>query len=196
MRALAALRLREELGDDPPAAAVEEVVGWVEGFRESDLGREVAGAAAVDGALLREVAFLYKEEGVLLRGQIDLAVRGPDGAWTVADYKASAPPRRRPEAGRYERQLHLYARALRALPSWRGAGPARGALVYLDPETRVVEVPLGEADLSSARSLLARFREAAAKEAFPPDRSHCRFCPFGPTGTGVCPVGAAAGRRA
>jgi len=162
------------------------VVAWVRAFLASPTGREVGEAAARSGDLLREVPFLFKEEGVLLRGQIDLAWRGRDGAWTVADYKASRPVRKAEKRGRYERQIHLYARALVAMPIGKDAPPARGALLYLDPGPVVVPVPLDAAALDGARRLLGRFAAATRGSAFPPDRRHCLACPFGPNGGGAC----------
>jgi ATP-dependent exoDNAse (exonuclease V) beta subunit len=195
VRTAARERLAEAREEEPPDAAVEEVVGWVRGFRASPVGREVAEAQG-RRELHREVPFLAKGEGVLLRGQIDLLWRDARGEWTVGDYKATRPARRRgPATGsRYERQLHLYALALAATPVLGGAPPARGALVHLDPATEVVPVPMGEEPLAAARALLARFAAATAADRFPPDRSHCPRCPFGPGGTGTC--AAAAGRRA
>ncbi len=193
IRATAAARLREDLDGEPPAEALEEVVGWVAGFLASPLGLEVRAAAGREGHLLREVPFLCREEGVLLRGQIDLVVRGADGAWTLADYKASRPPKAAEKRGRYERQLRIYARALAGVPLFEGAPPARGALVYLDPRVEIVPVPLGPADLAPARDLLARFREGTRGAERRPDRRHCPACPFGPGGTGSCAASRAPG---
>ena len=162
VRAAAAARLREELESDPPAAAVEEVVRWVQGFRASAPGREIAAAAAVPGALLREVPFLLKEAGVLLRGQIDLVHRAPDGAWVVSDYKAGRAPRRAPSRARYEAQIRVYAHALSRLAPWREGPPARGALLYLEPAAEVVPVQLDRAGESRVRALLARFASATS----------------------------------
>ncbi len=185
VRAHAAARLREDLDDDPPAEAVERVVSWVEGFRASGVGREVA-AAEREGTLLREVPFLLKQEGVLLRGQIDLVYRDGAGRWVVADYKASKAPARPGARHRYERQLQVYALAL-------GIGPRppaeRGLLLYLEDGPSEIEVPLAAADLAGARVLLGRFRDHVQRDAYPPDRSHCRMCPFGPSSMGTCPEG-------
>ena len=186
IRGAALDRLREGLEGEPPPAAVEEVAGWIEGFLASPLGGEVRAAAARPGALLREVPFLCREEGVLLRGQIDLALRSADGAWTLVDYKASRPPRAEEKSGRYGRQLQIYALALGGVPLFEGTPPSRGLLAYLDPAVEVVEVPLDAAALAPARALLARFREGTRGEERPPDRSHCRACPFGPGGTRSC----------
>jgi ATP-dependent exoDNAse (exonuclease V) beta subunit len=194
VREAARARLREDLDGEPPAAALEEVVRWVEAFRGSDLGRQVAAAAlrqaeGEGASLLREVPFLAREEGVLLRGQIDLVFRGADGAWVLADYKAGAPPRHGGSRRRYERQLQLYARALRGMPLFRRETPGRGVLVYLDPGPEVVEVALEAGAMESARGLLGRFRDGAESERWSPDRGHCRMCPFGPSGTRACGVG-------
>ncbi len=194
VREAARARLREDLDGEPPAAALEEVVRWVEAFRASDLGRQVAAAALREDrgegpALLREVPFLAREEGVLLRGQVDLLVRGGDGAWTLADYKAGAPPRHGEGRRRYERQLQLYARALRTMPLFREDPPVRGVLLYLDPAPEAVAVDLGPAAMESARLLLGRFRRGAETGHWSPDRGHCRACPFGPSGNRACRVG-------
>lgn len=158
VRRAARARLREALEEEPPAAAVEEVAGWVEAFRASPLGRECA-AAAGRGGLHREVPFLLKREGVLLRGQVDLLLRDGDGRWTVADYKASPRPGKG-EGGksrRYGRQVRLYAEALAAV---LGTPPARGLLVYLEDSARPVAVDLAPAPGRDAAALLARFARA------------------------------------
>jgi ATP-dependent helicase/nuclease subunit A len=199
VREAARARLREELDEDPPAEALDRVAEWVRTFRASDLGRAAAAAArrqakTGEPGLLREVPFLSREEGVLLRGQIDLAVRGEDGVWTLADYKASRPPKRRDGADRYVRQLRLYARALRGVPLFKEAPAFRGALVYLDPKIQVVDVQLDAAALEPARGLLQRFAKSTAAERFPPDRSHCLACPFGPGGRRSCGEGVRRGK--
>jgi ATP-dependent helicase/nuclease subunit A len=198
LREAARARLREELDDEPPPEALEQVLAWVRAFRESPLGRAVGEAARLHGKggeprLLREVPFLAREEGVLLRGQIDLVFRDDGGAWTLADYKAARAPKHRAHRARYERQLRLYARALRGVPPFRGAPEFRGALVYLDPKPEVVDVALDDGALESARGLLQRFAKFTGAEKFPPDRSHCPACPFGPGGRRSCAEAAGRG---
>ena len=139
VREQARARLREEMEEPPPEAAVEEVVGWVQRFRASPAGRDVA-AAALRGELHRELPFLRKwragGSGLLVRGQADLVYRDGGGRWVVGDYKASAEPTRRGKARRYARQIALYTRALADL--FPGA---RGVLLYLDgPAPAAVEV--------------------------------------------------------
>ncbi|MHC4820095.1 MAG: UvrD-helicase domain-containing protein [Planctomycetota bacterium] len=105
-------RLAEELQAPAPESVVDEVCGWIERFRATDLGRSVAEAAASrPQEVLREIAFLSRENGVLLRGQMDLLYRDAEGRWTVVDYKASKPPSRAGGRRRYERQVLRYARA-------------------------------------------------------------------------------------
>ncbi len=105
-------RLAEELQAAAPGNVVDEVCGWIEKFRASELGRSVTEASATrPHEVLREIAFLSREEGVLLRGQMDLLYRDAEGRWTVVDYKASKPPSRASSRRRYERQVLRYARA-------------------------------------------------------------------------------------
>ena len=160
VRDAARRRLREELEEEPPEAAVEEIAGWVRGFLGSPLGKE-AREAARRRCLHREVPFLLKREGVILRGQVDLLLRGSDGRWTVADYKAAAPPGRtgRGNADRYARQVRLYAEALRPI---LGRAVDRGLLVYLEDPDGPVAVDLGPAGSGGLDALLGRFARWAA----------------------------------
>jgi hypothetical protein len=165
VRAAAEARLREELQGAPPPEAVARVAAWVAGFRASPLGREAA--AAPPGALLREVPFLLREEGVLLRGQIDLVLRRADGSLLVADHKAAPRPRDPRGSRRYARQVRLYALALAATPLGAGRPPAGGALVYLDGPAGPEVVPVPPDLRGEARGILARFARAVADPRVP-----------------------------
>ncbi|NUN53247.1 MAG: PD-(D/E)XK nuclease family protein, partial [Planctomycetaceae bacterium] len=112
--------------------------------------------------LHRELPFLMKRRGILLRGQVDLLWRDGEGRWTVADYKASAEPRDRRKRARYARQIAIYALALRGI-----APGAAGSLLYLDGEApAAVAVPV-EGEARSLDRLLDRFAAAAARPGRP-----------------------------
>jgi ATP-dependent helicase/nuclease subunit A len=154
--------MTEELQRTPPEESVERIVGWVRRFRGSPLGARLFTMAEREPSrVLREVPFLFKadlerksgqaaskaakaakgearSERVILRGQIDLLFQDDDGAWVVADYKASPLPSRPAARRRYERQVRLYAEALADVP---GLGPARAMLIPLEGEP--VNVSLG-----------------------------------------------------
>lgn len=99
--------LEEELG---------KIHGW---FTASDLGKRLAG----EQGALREAPFSLRIGDTVVNGTIDLALN--DG--TIIDYKTG---KIKPESSaRYEKQLLLYAAALRDLG---GIAPKEGFLVYVD----------------------------------------------------------------
>jgi ATP-dependent helicase/nuclease subunit A len=75
------------------------------------LGERVRAARRVE----REWPFAFEAGGVLVEGVMDLAIQGPDGRWTVVDYKSNDlkhPGRFEQLIGYYQKQLELYALAL------------------------------------------------------------------------------------
>lgn len=141
--------LRTETGGAAPDPAhARRLVRWVEGLRDSDLGRLVASLPRDD--VRREQAFLFVHGRTTVRGQLDLVFRGPDG-WTVVDYKAGAVG---PSRSDQVLQMRLYALALRKVT---GEAPAQ-LLLYSLEERRSVEVPCSARDLDEIEGgLLAQF---------------------------------------
>ncbi|HEU4584363.1 MAG TPA: UvrD-helicase domain-containing protein [Gemmatimonadaceae bacterium] len=75
------------------------------------LGERVRAARRVE----REWPFAFEAGGVLVEGVMDLAIQGPDGRWTVVDYKSNDlkhPGRFEELIEYYQKQLELYALAL------------------------------------------------------------------------------------
>jgi ATP-dependent exoDNAse (exonuclease V) beta subunit len=75
------------------------------------LGERVRAARRVE----REWPFAFEAAGVLVEGVMDLAIQGPDGRWTVVDYKSNDlkhPGRFEELIEYYQKQLELYALAL------------------------------------------------------------------------------------
>ncbi|MBX3180942.1 MAG: UvrD-helicase domain-containing protein [Candidatus Hydrogenedentes bacterium] len=115
-----------------------------DGFDGTPLRERLAG----ETGLLREAPFSLRIGGVIVNGTIDLLLR--DG--TIIDYKTGKV--KPATSARYEKQLLLYAAAVRQLT---GVTPARGMLVYVD-SGRLVEVELAaarvDAVLSDAEAVL------------------------------------------
>jgi len=114
------LRHREKLQSD-----LERIRDW---FAVSALGERLKG----EQGLLREHPFTLRIGETLVNGTIDLALA--DG--TLVDYKTGKV--KASTSARYEKQLLLYAAAMRELT---GVAPAMGMLVYVDAG-EVVEVGL------------------------------------------------------
>jgi hypothetical protein len=100
--------------------ALEEGLAAIhEWFAASSLGARLAG----EEGLLREAPFSLRIGDTIVNGTIDLALN--DG--TIIDYKTGKI--KDESSARYEKQLLLYAAALRDLG---GVGPKEGFLVYVD----------------------------------------------------------------
>ena len=167
----------------PPADDVPEARQLADVFLRSDLGKRAA--ASLRSA--REWSFIADIDGTILRGSIDLwfEENGANGELYLVDYKtdavgAAAAPARALE---YQPQLALYAMALeRAL----GARPRLAWLHFLRPDT-VVEVPLDDAAVADARSLIGRLRRAQDELRFDLNEGeHCHACQFYRS---LCPAG-------
>ena len=107
-----------------------------DGFDSSSLRQRLAG----ESGLLREAPFSLRIGDTTVNGTIDLLLR--DG--TIIDYKTGK--LKKATSARYEKQLLLYAAALRAL---LGTSPERGILVYVDAG-RTVEVALTKERIDAA----------------------------------------------
>jgi CRISPR/Cas system-associated exonuclease Cas4 (RecB family) len=143
-------------------------------FFESDLGRRARDSARVE----REWDFIAEIDGTLVRGTIDLWFE-ENGAIHLVDYKTNAVAR----PSEYAPQLAVYALAMeRAF----GKRPAHAWLHFLRPDL-VVEVPLDEATLASARRLIADLRAAQDRLRFDLRvGAHCDSCQFFRS---ICPAG-------
>lgn len=172
VRAVVAESLRAETGGAAPdPAEVERLVGWVERFRDSAEGRLVRSLPR--DAVRREQAFLLGAGTSVLRGQVDLLLRGPEGA-VVLDYKAADLDRARRE---HVLQMGLYGLAVRALDG--GTPPARLALFSL-PRGRAIDVACGAEDLDALRDgLLAEFLDRTRRGDFSPRTDPpCAACAY------------------
>lgn len=152
-------------------------------FRKSSLGLR----AAASSRKAHEWSFIADIDGTILRGSIDLWFEDK-GNIHLVDYKtdavsaADAPAR----ALDYAPQLALYAIALeRAL----GSRPATAWLHFLRPDT-IVEIPLDDAAIAAARSVITRLRKAQDDLRFDLNEGdHCRTCQFYRS---LCPAGQSA----
>lgn len=160
----------ETSGAPPDPASIDRVTRWVEGFRDGELGRAVAGVER--RSVRREQAFLLRAGRTVVRGQIDLVWRGPEGT-VVVDYKTSASEEPRRE---HRLQMGLYALAMRGV---EGRLPARLALWSL-PRAAALDVPFGEEQAAALEgTLLAEFADRTARRDFTPRPAPpCRFCTF------------------
>jgi RecB family exonuclease len=166
------------LADFPVTEPGAEALRLVEVFRQSALGRQLAQATRVE----REFDFLYEEQGLMLRGRIDLWFEDAEGRWLV-DYKTdSVTPEEAGERAReYELQMLIYAGALERLD---GKRPDRALLTFLRPQTDV-EVEIRDAE--PLRRLIAEFQQAQERVDFPlVEGEQCGRCPHR---GGACPSG-------
>lgn len=92
--------------------AVDTVIGALMRYRHSDLCRELEQTQAI----YRELPFVYKRDGNVIHGVIDLLYRGTDGVWTVVDYKTDKVDveNLRAHARTYHLQMAVYAEAVEA----------------------------------------------------------------------------------
>jgi len=146
------------LRDAPPGidreALRQRLVGIVEAFWASPLGRRVAGARTV----LRELPFVLAVDATTVRGTMDLLLEDAEGQWEVVDYKTSRPPADEdaPLAGAYTLQLGLYAMAA---ARWLGRAPGRSSIYFLSDDgfyrAREVTQENLQQTVESARKTLA-----------------------------------------
>lgn len=133
----------------------EELAVIRDWFRKSPLGKRLAG----ESGLMREHPFSLRIGDTIVNGTIDLALN--DG--TVIDYKTGKI--KAESSARYEKQLLLYAAALRDLA---GITPIEGFLVYVDAhEVKRVEFTDAriQATLMEAGEALSRDRLAPNAQA-------------------------------
>lgn len=161
----------------------EELAAMLDTLRGSPLLAALRGASRT----LRELDFLMDVDSLRLRGQIDLLLRGADGAWQIVDYKSD---RLNPDetwadrAGKYVLQLQAYALAAEG---HLGEPPA-AACLYSLRTGETWETPL--ADLAAAREdLLAVGRELIASRRSGTFAARtgpqCEYCPY----SAICPGG-------
>jgi ATP-dependent helicase/nuclease subunit A len=142
------------LGLGRRGALEKELAALCAWFSASPLGARLAG----EKTLLREAPFSLRVDDTIVNGTIDLALR--DG--TIIDYKTGKI--KDESSARYEKQLLLYAAALRDLA---GIAPKEGFLVYVDAhEVKRVEFSADRiaGTLKDAREALWRDRLAANTE--------------------------------
>jgi hypothetical protein len=160
----------ETAGAPPDPHDVERLAGWVRGFMESDVGREVRSLPRAN--VRREQALLFSAGRTVVRGQMDLVYRGPNG-WTVVDYKAGGAGALRDD---YVTQMRLYAVGLAAITN---EPPARLVLFSL-PDAKAVEVPCSPGDAASLREgLLAEFLDRTRRSDYAPrGKPPCAACAY------------------
>ena len=104
-----------------PAYSADQI--WDLIFYIREIGRGARSHEAdTYGRCHREAPVIYRSDGELVEGVIDLAFEETE-AWTVVDFKTD--PAR--ENSRYRRQLSLYSRAIQAATG----SPARGVLTLV-----------------------------------------------------------------
>jgi ATP-dependent helicase/nuclease subunit A len=164
--------LLEQILEGLPAADRDAARRQAEAFRRSSLGREAA-----SGEAMREFPFALERRGAILRGQIDLILRGRDGNLKVVDYKTSRIGAGEVEekSSDYELQLRIYALAVREI---FGRPPAAAVLHFLHPDV-IRQVDITPEALRDAESAILRFFDARRGGSFPqnPDR-HCFACGY------------------
>ena len=123
-KAAAALSRLSPGGDWPAAQA--EALAVLDAFLRSDAAK----ALSVVEIVGREIPFCRAEDGVLMRGQLDLLYREKSGALVVADYKTEAVTLKQLEARRakYEAQGEAYCKAVEGLAQGK---PVSFKLIFL-----------------------------------------------------------------
>lgn len=174
VRAAADQALREvALAESARGKLSDQLVAAVSAFWQSAVGRRVAAARQV----LREIPFVLAFEGTEIRGTIDLALEGSDGAWEIVDYKSSAPSPDSAEedAARFDLQLGLYALAV---GRWLGRDVVRRSVYFLGSAV-AVEREISAADLeraaANAREALTAIAAATYDSRDPHVCRHCRY---------------------
>jgi ATP-dependent exoDNAse (exonuclease V) beta subunit len=140
-----------------PAEQRDSMSRMLRAVLEGEIGAAVRAAKRVE----REWPFALALDGTIVEGVIDLAIQGPDGRWSIVDYKSNDLSR----TGRleylidyYTPQLELYALAL----SRAGLGEVSDcALVFLaGPLTHRWRFDPAERDIGAwARATAARIAE-------------------------------------
>jgi ATP-dependent helicase/nuclease subunit A len=160
----------ESGGVAPSPADVERLVGWVRGFADSEIGREVR--ALPRDRVRREQPILFTAGRTVVRGQMDLVFRGERG-WTVVDYKAGGADALRPD---YVTQMRLYALGLAAITK---EPPARLVLFSL-PDASAHEVACTPSDVVALeRGLVAEFLDRTRRgDLAPRNEPPCFACAY------------------
>jgi ATP-dependent exoDNAse (exonuclease V) beta subunit len=155
-----------------PREAVKTISSWVSNFYAGPLGKRVI--ASVEA--MKEVDFVFRLSGLLIRGRIDLVIR-ENGSYSIIDYKSDqvAGDRLEERASQYQLQLLIYALAGQAL---FGDYPREALLYFLRPG-QVWSVPLTSENLEETRQCIRRFNAAFNTRQFPPNPSGgCGFCAY------------------
>jgi ATP-dependent helicase/nuclease subunit A len=152
--------LSAESGGAPPSPAdVERLAGWVRGFAESEIGREVR--ALPRDRVRREQPILFTAGRTVVRGQMDLVYRGARG-WTVVDYKAGGSDVIRED---YVTQMRLYALGLAEITK---EPPARLVLFSL-PDSKAHDVPCAASDVAALTDgVVAEFLDRTRRADYAP----------------------------
>ena len=95
--------------------AVDAVKRLLANFRQSIVFGWLLSARAERRPVHTELPFVYRANGRIIHGVMDLLLQGADGAWTIVDYKtASIQGARQTHVRRYTLQLAVYAAAAQA----------------------------------------------------------------------------------
>ena len=79
-------------------------------YRRSDVHGWIAAARAAGRQCITEMPFIYRRDGRVIHGVIDLVIQREDGGWTLVDYKTTS---FKGDTAPYAPQLAIYAAALR-----------------------------------------------------------------------------------
>ncbi|MGH8651624.1 MAG: UvrD-helicase domain-containing protein [Gammaproteobacteria bacterium] len=184
----AAIERNGTLNPGARAQAVAEIHPLAQRYLNSSLYREIERLQQSDiGRVESEVDFIYRANGLLLRGRIDKLLVDEDGAATVVDFKTNRITAEQVEAAaqEYELQMKIYALAVKRVMK---LSPVRAELYFLKPEIRFevnqqrLDESLTAQELDELSQQVLRIRRAQDAVARPsPERCHyCRcasFCP-------------------
>ncbi len=94
---------------------VDAVKRLLSNFRQSSVFAWLSSARAEHRPVYTELPFVYRANGRIIHGVMDLLLQRADGSWTIVDYKtASIQGPRQTHVRRYTLQLAVYAAAAQA----------------------------------------------------------------------------------
>jgi ATP-dependent helicase/nuclease subunit A len=154
---------------------ISDVASLVHGVLDSASWKEIS--AGTDVRTEYSISASLGED--FITGTIDRLYRGPDGLWTVLDYKTDrvSAADLAERAGTYWAQLDFYALMVRRLCN---APTVRIRLLFAHHPDVVLQKVLGPDDLRRREESVARIIARIKTGDFPPSHPPCRGCPASP----------------
>ena len=154
---------------------IPDVASLVRGVLDSPSWKEIS--AGTDVRTEYSISASLGED--FITGTIDRLYRGPDGLWTVLDYKTDSVSAADvvQRAGAYWAQLDFYALMVRRLCD---APSVRVQLLFAHHPDSVIQKVLSPDDLLRREKRIERIIARIKTGDFPPSHPPCHGCPFSP----------------